>query len=487
MIYSYHTFYFPFIWKTEKMTDIQKLAKTLEKDWRDISVTGFEQVGGLKSGDYSLVADYQVVQYFTPAARRSLFGWGEGGFVRCMEYKFGKDSEYHIRCGNNIWNLRIDGIRLKIYNTGIAVLSIETENHHYKTLKDVKSINENGRRIFAPYFVNGKCYSCADELGIKGVGYDSISTNMPKREEDCVPGFIRALFPEGVQIKPAIDDRMFVTSLVNDAKAFECLSAYEKDENASKSLYEFIYIDEEGCCTCPTASMRDKLLERSVYKRWLESKNSDDTIGGSIYGITDYSFVCITACDDSVYIELPFLTIYNHMVSSVIAQRATILAFDAVVSNMSCGFEKKSRCLDREKLRNLQKLQEQYIAFLNQHMNIEVTNQEQGIELYTMFQKELYIVDEMQNLEKEISALSNAAETKNSNNLSYMAMWLSVIILAVEILDTYIPENISGCMELIVKIVFVASPIILVVGVPKLWDLTTRAARWIKSLLNKKA
>ena len=431
MVYSYHTFYFPFIWRSTEKIELKTVVKALAADWKDISLEKYEQLKEVGQGNYSYVADYQSVQYFTPAARRSMFGWGEN-FVKCLEYKFAKGSEYHIKQGNDIWNLYIDGIRLKIYNTGIGVLSIETENHNYKTLKDVKAINEYGRRIFAPYFNNeGICDSCADELGIKGVSFDMISSVKPENEARCVPGFIRNLFPENMSIIPAIDDRMFVACLLNDGQTFEELMHYKDDEAASKSLYEFIYIDRDDYCTCPTNDMREELLDSSIYRRWIEY-TAGGKPGGTIYGITNHSFMCVTACTLEYIIERPFLIIYNHMVSSVIAQRATILAFDKIVSELSSGFEKKHRNMKKKKIRKLQKLQERYIAFLNQHMNIEVTNQEQGIELYRMFQKELYIKEEMENLEKEINAMSEAADTRNDWRLNKWAIIISVLIVFVE-------------------------------------------------------
>ncbi len=438
--YSYHTFFFPFLWSDGGNMTFDRINTLLDcEKWRNNSVSGFEEASALKDDDYSLVANYQTAQYFTTSARQSYFGWDKD-FVKCYAFNLPENPVYYIKKNIdknrfNEWNLNLHGITLKIYNTGIGVLAFEAENHDYKTIRDVKAINEYGRRIFPPFIQDGGCAKCADELGIKCgddcFECDLISTTVPQLEAECVPGFIRNLIPDEIKIKPAIDDRMFVACLVNDPEEFEKMMKYETDDSASENLYEFLYIDIEDRCSCPTRSMRSDLLSKSIYPRWIENR-FDGKVFGNMYGVTHHSFMCITANTNPVYVEIPFLTIYTHIVSSVIAQRATILSFDGIVSELSCGFEKQGRNMSSRKMRKLQKLQEKYIAFLNQHMNIEITNQEQGIELYEMFQKELYIEKECEKLEKEINALSDAANTKNEGQLNRLAIFITIVILFAE-------------------------------------------------------
>lgn len=463
-VYSYHTFYFPFVWNENWKITFEDVVSMFDKDkrWKGISVTQFSDVikeKPNKKGEekeekaYQKVAEYQSIQYFTPAARRSLFGWDKK-YVKCFSFNLPKESKYHIlhkwtepkdkndkKKGviehEQTWDLVLDGIRLKIYNTGIAVLTIETENYSYKTMKDVKAINEYGRRIFAPFLTSNGCPICAHELGIQFgndgvVSYSNIATDVPKCEEDCVPSFIKKLMPaELINVKPAIDDRMFVACILIDSKEFEMVMKYDTDEKQAENLYEFLYVDRDDNCSCPTRSMRKELIEKSVYRRWIENKCSGN-IAGSLYGVTHHSFMCITTEDSEAEVQIPFLVIYTHIVSAVIAQRGAILAFDNIVSELSCDFEKPGNSLNGKKVKQLQELQEQYIAFLNQHMNIELTNQEQGIELYEMFHEELYIKEEIKNLENEIQALSNAADTQSDRNLNTLALKVTLVLLFVE-------------------------------------------------------
>lgn len=470
-VYSYHTFYFPFVWDNVGSVSMQDFIANLTQKgkWEDISIDSeypFEQASDTK------IANYQALQYFTSAARNSLFGWDED-FVKCYEYSgIGDEDRYYISknselekkiTGNNFsgeyfieYILNLYGIKLKVYNTGIAILTFEVENKDYSSMKDVKSINELGRRVFAPYFDDESkiCYQCATSLGLKLKDKEvlsKISTSYPRNEDECVPEFIRYLLGN-IKILPAIDDRMFVACLVSDSEEFKKHLDYEIDETdsafknihlnyktneaASKSLYEFVYIDTDNNCTCPTECMRNDLLEQSIYNRWAEL-TFDGKIEGTIYGISHHSMVCLTAATNKNIIERPFLNIYTHMISAVLAQRASILAFDKKISRCSQDFDKKKALISTRRIKELKKLQDAYIAFLNQHMNVEFTCQEQGIEIYNMLQKEMYVYEEQKLLSKELSLLNDAADTANSLRNNTMAVFLTILFGIISTLPLY--------------------------------------------------
>lgn len=437
-VYSYHTFYFPFVWDNAGKLEFEDYINCLEamNRWNDISVHNLGEASD------NVIANYQTLQYYTDMGRKSLFGWNSD-FVRCYEYVDAKaDATYHIEAEKD-YKLRLYGIKLKIYNTGIGILTFEVENSQYKSLADVKAINEHGRRIYPPYQSPLGCSLCAKKLGttIKGKqNFSNIAMLAPTTLSDCIPDFISSLLPD-TKILPAIDDRMFVACLINDTDAFQSVMNYKTEQTASKSLYELLYIDKENNCTCPTESMRSELLERSVYRRWLENKDDNGNIAGTLFGVTHHSFVGVTTATDPYIIEIPFLSIYTHMVSVVLAQRATIIAFDARVSELSAGFEKKGTILNRDRIKTLKELQEKYIAFLNQHMNIELTCQEQGNELYALLQQEMYITNETASLSDEISRLSEAANTANESKFTLIALWIAWIPIVMEFLpiDKFLP------------------------------------------------
>ncbi len=436
--YSYHTFYFPFLWDCgEKASAFS--ASLVARGWQPDDLLAPDEI----EVETDTAQIYQAFQYFTKPARNSIFGLGQGivkNYCYCPE-KVHDKAFYHIEKNGEVFDLPLHALRLKLFNTGIGLLIFETENQAYPSMDAVKKINAYGRRTFAPYLSDTNLL-CADVLGIRYAKDHMEYTNLKETfaeknatvKTTFIPQFIVTLL--GDTICPAVDDRMFVTTLVNDAAYFNQVSQYETDADAAADLYEFIYIDTPGACSCPTEEMRRKILEKSVYARWMEC--------GTLHAVSHYSFVCITGeradARENVYYSViqPFLIQYTQMVSIVLAQRASIIAFDALAADLSAGFEKKGRNLKRKKLLQLLFLQEKYIAFQNQLMNVELTCQDQGIELYEALQNSLYIEKSNCHLSGEIERLYEAANVNQAYTFNKLALWIAILAIIVPILTEFL-------------------------------------------------
>ena len=496
MYYSYHTFMFPFVWRCENNSkmSIDDYCNMLDKKWEPYSVEIDETRKNTdedKKFDLTDIQSHKIFQYFTPAARQSILGCQNNGYVRCYIYDHKNVHDmaiYHIKKAVEEkifeYNLLINAIKLKVYNTGIAILKIETQNEKYKSIKDVKAINEYGRRLFMPYIKNAKkndCDVCADELGFNfnqnsELNYDTISGSNPSTKDDIIPNFIKVLLPK-INIKSAIDDRMFVCCCVCDREFTEKAKEYKKlsDINSDKlviteadkaekgkdpayvseydrvldiarSLYELIYIDREGSCSCTSNEMLEKLLVDSIYDRWEFSGESY----GTYTMATHHSLVFLTDGGEGHVVE-SFLTQYAEIAATVLSQRAAMIVFDCLVSDLSKDFEKDKNKIGLKKIKEIRDLQEKHIAFLNQHMNIEITCQEQGIEIYELLQKSLYIKDEIEMLAKEIELLTNAANTANDVRLNRIAIIVGAVLSTIEILPNAI-EALPNIVQYIVSL-----------------------------------
>ena len=137
---SYHTFIFPFI--ISNNADLKGV---------------WYSVGWEKDTDPII---YDAYHYFNPATRNAIFGNDNTSNQIVDRYKFklsslDKDNNanqetyyYVIDTDDNKYRLKIDAIRLRIYNTGIGMIVYELENHdHSTTLEDVNKINDYGRRL----------------------------------------------------------------------------------------------------------------------------------------------------------------------------------------------------------------------------------------------------------------------------------------------------------------------------------------------------
>lgn len=441
-IYSYHTFYFPFVWNMESIEYedyVKSFSSTLWKCTNDDYDT---IISADSDSDIDLEKKYRKYHYFSRSAREIVGGMG-GGFVTNLTYdskNVHNKAKYIIKTKDKEYELLLNAIRLKIYNTGIAIFIFECKNSLYTTIDDVKCINEYGRRVFAP-FLGASSVMCADKMGIKYQDRESFADLENKfclKTEGAVdinyiPEFITELLPLSVRknIVPAIDDRMFIACLVNDEKYAERVTDYPQREDVSEDLYEFIFVNKPAFCGCINESERLNQLDGAIYKRWLGKKGE----GVTLWGVTHNSFMGVTSVDADYLVELPFLCLYTEILALVICQRASILRFDYLASELSRGFEKKGRNLRTRKIKDLVFLQEKYIAFLNQFMNCEITSQEQGIEIYNMIQEKTDIDRAISHLSEEIRIMYEEAGVIQNFNIGKYGAIVAVAALLLQIAE----------------------------------------------------
>lgn len=465
--YSYHTFLFPFLWNINGDTQyadfeqILAVGKRWEEEKWDNAVDCNPADSGLSIDEWRL--RYAAYQYFTPAARDILFNVGSKNNVRLYKWihapKTG-DMQYVIEKGSQKYVLKLTSIRLKVYDTGVAVVVIQGENHDQPSMDAVNAINEYGRRINMPFLpvdsnvlcadrisilVNGntvcddyvaflKALSCAPKQQnvswnyimkpiqylIDGDGTDNggirVTTNIVKADRDFM-------------IRPCIDDRMFVCCLVRDDAFCGKVSGYDAQQHAyhyltgcdssdasvralSDELYKLIFV--ENSLTCQSVVMKRRLLQAAVYDRWIDY--------GTVYGVSQHSFICVTGEDPGLLATPinPFLTQMVEMATLAIVQRSYQLLLFNRISDISEKFNQSTQ-IDDAQFQQIESLQAMYVKCQNQILLPQVTAQEQGIELYAMLQDRLLItenklvMDEQINNLRDVSTISHERLIRNND------------------------------------------------------------------------
>ena len=203
-------------------------------------------------------------------------------------------------------------------------------------------------------------------------------------------------------------------------------SEEERYKELSKSLYEYIYIDKEGDYSAATFSFRKNILNESIYSRWSEY--------GTVYGVSHTSLVAITGEFKGVesMIIRPFLTQYVEIAILALVQRASILRFQ----RQSSGNLKN---------KDIQDLQKRYINYRNQLHFFEVSSQEQGIELYELIRKQLYIEKEIESLEKNLEILYEKSNVDMSNKIGAVGIFIAAISLIGTLFDLIAYFRQYGC------------------------------------------
>lgn len=221
--YSYHTFFLPFVFDDGGKITRKEFTKVLNPEvWKN-SGKGAGNKVIFDSCDIETADDarllYNEYMYFNPAARRAIYGGDDVDSV-VTTYSFAPDkirsghegnasqARYCIIKGDIKYELPINGIKLKLYNTGVGIICFECEYYGDKFEKigpkkykrtfscspaDVKLINEYGRRI-APaclFEVDKLADFCPDKLGVilgdKFGKQTELVTNL-KRRFECDKG-----------------------------------------------------------------------------------------------------------------------------------------------------------------------------------------------------------------------------------------------------------------------------------------------------------
>ena len=327
-------------------------------------------------------------------------------------------------------NLKVNAIRLRLFTTGVGMLVFELENYEKADEQFINEINEYGRRVFSPHIESGNtCSLCADCLSLRYPSGEICGRVGGYHTDRCsevtlAKPLLHLLSGNGYtvttnvkhghtqfHIEPIIDDRMFVACFyINKPFADEMIAWDEKNEryqylsealskapyetSTASRLYKLVFVDGNGI-SCHNRRMLYDLLEKHMYTRWVEMTYENDEgelkTSGSFIGITEYSMVGVG--DSDFVATTAFLPLYTEMAMLVLAQRASLLSFERQISDSSRG-----------KL-NINRLQNEYVKFQSRLLLREVTPQQQGIELYDMLLKNLFIDKEKSDLESQITAL----------------------------------------------------------------------------------
>lgn len=478
--YSFHTFLLPFVWEGtgSRSVSFKEFKKIFDNNpnWENTDIADISYnsnaytFGNLKECQRL----YEEYRFFHPHVRKAIYGLGSD-IVSNYTFRY-KDTHnkghYYIKKDGVEYDLLLCSIKLKIFNTGIAILIIEGQNLGFARDKKtsqanfeaVRNINEYGRNVTLPSIYCKKRNShCADKLTISIPDVVNIEENFSGflsriKDENCyrervtlthISELLKELLSFGSNfrfsskpgndkntyyISTALDDRMFVVSYVMDTNIVETMLAeddkgepiYLNDKALSKSMFEFIYSEASDRCTCYDGAMRRKKLSEHLYTRWSEKK--------MLIGCTDRALTVLTKdmTENNKFLAHFYLTVYVQTCVLVQAQRTSILNFQIRSSDISAHIEEKGKKVKLSTISKIMNLQESFVAFQNQLDFVDVTAQQQGFEVYDLLMKASYVMQEKQALMERLSALSNTSNISLDYNFNKWALVFAIPTLVFE-------------------------------------------------------
>lgn len=335
----------------------------------------------------------------------------------------------------NTYTLKLDNVSLRIFETEVGILSFTLYNTCYQNFEDIQKMNDFGRRIYPQFLGTGgvkepiditkdnflcdKIIFKAGNLHIEEEFKTEDFINVLKGNKDTarikyanyIEELLSPLNNEELTYKSVIDDRMYTLcwygndELINNLKKFENGEyVYENNE----SWYRFIFIDGKSAMV-QNYKMKKELIAKSTYGRFAD--------WGTLFGISRYSFVCLTTKSDFAYniIRNHMQKIYYQFLVLLLAQRASIINFSNKLEKINIVPKEMSEAEEdfkyiEGKLKKLEVMDYKILNFINRMTYKEVTPQEQGIELYALALNNMQINEQLATLRQKIADLHLTAD-----------------------------------------------------------------------------
>ena len=229
-------------------------------------------------------------------------------------------------------------------------------------------------------------------------------------------------------------------------KAFE--NGIEKQEinEAVKLWYQMIFLDwQEPSCQNPY--LMKKLLNESTYVRWSNY--------GGFSGFSRFSSVMISNINEAGFIYNHFQSMYYQIAILLLFYRGAILNFSDRSENLSNRIHdlpsrhvhnSKEKNILNEILEEADRLNKEFLLFRNKFWFREVTAQDQGIEIFDLWSKQMRNKELMQDVESEIHTLFEFIDSLNEKNISNKINILTIIgglFLPIAIITSFFGMNFS--------------------------------------------
>jgi hypothetical protein len=353
--------------------------------------------------------DYNEIVYFHDFVKDSLFNTAETFKEGATSYYFEKKIDndiFELKIKDKeAYLLKLEGINLRLFDTGVGILSLEVENYDYHKIEDILKINDYARRVYPQFLGEGfseeavKGAFLPEYIEVNGITEHFCNTEKEIKLAKYIVDILGTSFTTNKQerdknyIQPIVDDRMFVLCWYGDDTFSSCVKENIEYEN----WYKYTFIDGNAM-TVQDKQMHQELIKKATYKRWNNY--------GTFFGITRYSFVALSKKDyfgEEILLH-HMKTMYFQMMILLLAQRATLLRFSDEITAIS-----DVRGTNTPSIENISILYKNYLRFVNKLYFKEVTAQDQGIELYDKAIEMMNIKRDIEDLRQEIGSLNNYA------------------------------------------------------------------------------
>lgn len=440
-VYSEHLFLWPFSisGKSGSRSASEHYLKALDGQgcWKPLEASETMPVSEL----------YEVREYLSNEAR-GIFPTlspkpeGASGVCSILRRPVPPNSSFEIQFGETTWSLRPAGLELHVYPYGVGILILHVVNERYGDLSEIARFADYGRRVRHPFVPGeGETGLAADRLALN-LGHQKFEFDLLNQARQAVGISVPAdkssksfqtlfdVVDPDIQLTPVADDRMFEMELLYHQGLSEELKnkAWRENEELTKALYALVFCDPKVTFpSCQDTEMRRRLLLQTIDPRWADE--------GTLYAASEYSFLCITGEGDHSRVVLGpnFLHQYLYMTSLVLAQRTGLMNFAERAGKQTFGWAKQNWFSKLRSDRNLKHLNKEYAAFQALLMISRYSDQDQGIELYELLQKQLRVEQYRDKIQRQLSDAFASATLDAQNRQNWIIGVVGIVLVLLQI------------------------------------------------------
>lgn len=373
--------------------------------------------------------------------------------------KFSEDKEFE----KHQFTFDINDIYLYLFDTNIALLVTDLKSPENPMVKrfisekkiveselnlyDVETIQDGIRRVYAPYLQKADNSNVTTGGTLVDIFIDTPHTQYDfnkyiqwVQEHKTAPmhPFWADLIAPFTLMKKNEQNMLSVHHLLDDRQILLSHIGGGEPKNLTKGDFVRLgFADNAG--SSDTLPYGEKFLENFEDKYCYDRFWDLNAVGGypkdTRYLVSEYCFISTGNSANSfftgkLYDDMRF--IYTNMIIIAAMQKASLLAFEKRISEIVRNLKNNQQ---KEKfIQDVEKLNIDFIEFTTRYWINEVTNQEQGKELFSLFQNhnkinELYdlVNHEIQSVHTHISALQEEKRNKLSEIFNFVAFAFTIL------------------------------------------------------------
>lgn len=401
-IISKHEFFFPFYWDFKSTTKgyLFNQHKLMEHPY-------IQGLPSWKMQEHKIITDkvYNERVYFYRPVQDVLYPKPGSNMVKNYEKNNKSEEDLLIlESMNKTYTLKLRHVELKMYKTGIGLLSFTLYNSEYHSPEDIMAINSLSKCVY-PY-----------RLPLDEAQKDLF----PKRIEICLgtekvierfeldykkdlysiskilmfllgPAFTSGQVQKtdyAIHIEPLMSNRMFALCLYQNN---DFLQQIKNKSITQPFLSRFMIFSQK---------------EKAFDMEYIE-------LPKVIYGIGRFSMIGITTTEETLHL-------YNQLVTLALVQRASLLNFSnkmAFISTLPKG----------ELVPAIQSIYEIYIQFITQMYFQEITVDVQGTGIYNRLVSQLELESELKQLDFEMKEVHEYAILVEKNQAKLKVELLTIV------------------------------------------------------------